>query len=111
MTPGTCAACGGAAERGPSGAWWHLSESCWARNPVIAHPGNYVRAVFVPLTGGSDPGTIKAADGNDPSTWPECTCVLDSDGHPLGFTDCHRHGCVLCSEDGRTPADHNLGDS
>jgi len=28
MTRGCCSACGRPAEQGPSGAWWHLEESC-----------------------------------------------------------------------------------
>ncbi|MEU6952079.1 hypothetical protein [Streptomyces sp. NPDC045714] len=28
MTPGTCSACGGEAECGPSGGWWHTGTSC-----------------------------------------------------------------------------------
>jgi hypothetical protein len=28
MTPGHCTFCGEAAERGLSGAWWHIGQSC-----------------------------------------------------------------------------------
>ncbi|MFB7031719.1 MULTISPECIES: hypothetical protein [unclassified Streptomyces] len=31
---GSCSACGGAAERGPSGAWWHTGTPCGSIRPA-----------------------------------------------------------------------------
>ncbi len=30
MTPGRCSVCRERAERGPSGAWWHIGPACGA---------------------------------------------------------------------------------
>lgn len=43
IEPGTCSSCGGRAERGPSGGWWHTEASCSANPQTDGIPSGPVQ--------------------------------------------------------------------
>lgn len=73
---GTCAACGAPAERGPSGAWWHLqqpSHCAWWLIPSLFVPENpFVTYARFPRVVISDDPRADVWDGIDHSNeWPK----------------------------------------
>lgn len=58
LTLGVCAACRGTCERGPSGAWWHVDQSC--QQP---------RAIFIRLGYCTGCGARVPEDKMEPLDW------------------------------------------